>query len=47
MAYPGHVLAGLSFGALVTVIGLPLVDQFLEPLAQRALELRIVGRCAA
>ncbi len=36
-AYPGDVAAGLAFGALVTLFGLPLADRFLTPLAERFL----------
>jgi membrane-associated phospholipid phosphatase len=45
--YPGDVLAGLAFGALIASAGVPLADRFIAPLVGRLLETslgrRVVG----
>jgi undecaprenyl-diphosphatase len=41
--YPGDVLAGLAFGAVIAAAGIPLVDRFLTPVVARLLDTR-VGR---
>jgi membrane-associated phospholipid phosphatase len=41
--YPGDVLAGLAFGALIACAGMPLADRFLAPVMQRVLA-TLVGR---
>ncbi len=35
--YPGDVLAGLAFGALIACVGMPLADRVLAPVIQRVL----------
>lgn len=45
--YPGDVLAGLAFGALVALAGIPLVDRFAVPLGRRVLDLPVTRRFAA
>jgi membrane-associated phospholipid phosphatase len=35
--YPGDVLAGLAFGALIACVGMPLADRVLAPVVQRVL----------
>ena len=35
--YPGDVLAGAVFGAVITIVGIPLVGRVFTPLAERVL----------
>jgi membrane-associated phospholipid phosphatase len=45
--YPGDVLAGLVFGSLVAVAGVPLADRYLTPFTRRILDLPVSRRLAA
>ncbi|MDP9333220.1 MAG: phosphatase PAP2 family protein [Actinomycetota bacterium] len=45
--YPGDVLAGLAFGALIATAGVTLADRLLAPIVQRALDTPIGRRIAA
>ncbi len=45
--YPGDVLAGLAFGALVAVVGVSLADRLLAPIVGRLLATPIGRRFAA
>ncbi len=44
--YPGDVVAGLAFGALVAAAGIPVADRYLVPITERVLSSR-VGRSLA
>jgi membrane-associated phospholipid phosphatase len=45
--YPGDVLAGLAFGALIAAIGVPLTDRLLAPIVGRLLTTPIGRRVNA
>lgn len=45
--YPGDVLAGLAFGAVIAAAGVPIADRILTPLAARLLETPFGRRLAS
>jgi membrane-associated phospholipid phosphatase len=42
--YPGDVLAGLAFGALIAAIGVPLADRLVAPIIERIFTTRLARR---
>ncbi len=45
--YPGDVVAGLAFGALIACVGMPLADRVLAPVVQRILTTPVGRRLAS